>query len=185
MTNALRHLSIRPTRSRNPVSGPRRTDGQGFFFPLALNCRRCCSGNFRIGGWEILGYGFQNMVFKTWDLNFGAWIFTLAVSKIETWKLLGRDLQDVGSQFWDLDFTQGLQSDLRPRAPTSMYYNIYNIVPQKHWHLGIWQTYNSNVAWYIKNWRQMIWLTSIKLQTKSLMLLTQELPIEKCNKHVY
>jgi hypothetical protein len=43
-----------------------------FFFPLALNCRRCCSGNFRIGGWEILGYGFQDMVFKTWDLNFGA-----------------------------------------------------------------------------------------------------------------
>jgi hypothetical protein len=33
---------------------------------------------------EILGYGFQDMVFKTWDLNFGAWIFTLAVSKIET-----------------------------------------------------------------------------------------------------
>jgi len=23
--------------------------------------------------WEILGYGFQDMVFKTWDLNFGAW----------------------------------------------------------------------------------------------------------------
>jgi hypothetical protein len=22
--------------------------------------------------WEILGYGFQDMVFKTWDLNFGA-----------------------------------------------------------------------------------------------------------------
>jgi hypothetical protein len=47
------------------------------------------------------------MVFKTWDLNFGAWIFTLAVSKTETWKLLGRDFQDVGSQFWNLDFTQG------------------------------------------------------------------------------
>jgi hypothetical protein len=37
------------------------------------------------------------MVFKTWDLNFGAWIFTLAVSKTETWKLLGPDFQDVGS----------------------------------------------------------------------------------------
>jgi len=24
------------------------------------------------------------MVFRTWDLNFGAWIFTLAVSKTET-----------------------------------------------------------------------------------------------------
>jgi hypothetical protein len=22
--------------------------------------------------WEILGYGFQDMVFRTWDLNFGA-----------------------------------------------------------------------------------------------------------------
>jgi hypothetical protein len=61
--------------------------------------------------------------------------------------------------------------------------NIYNIVPQKHWHLGIWQTYNSNPTWYIKNWKQMIWLTSIKLQTKSPMLLTQEFQIEKCNKH--
>jgi hypothetical protein len=38
--------------------------------------------NFR--AWEILGYGFQDMVFRTWDLNFGAWIFTLAVSKTET-----------------------------------------------------------------------------------------------------
>jgi len=34
--------------------------------------------------WEILGYGFQDMVFRTWDLNFEAWIFTLAVSKTET-----------------------------------------------------------------------------------------------------
>jgi len=33
---------------------------------------------------EILRYGFQDMVFKTWDLNFGAWIFTLAVSNTET-----------------------------------------------------------------------------------------------------
>jgi hypothetical protein len=24
------------------------------------------------------------MVFRTWDLNFGAWIFTLVVSKTET-----------------------------------------------------------------------------------------------------
>jgi hypothetical protein len=35
-------------------------------------------------GYYILGYGFQDMVFRTWDLNFGAWIFTLAVSKTET-----------------------------------------------------------------------------------------------------
>jgi hypothetical protein len=47
------------------------------------------------------------MVFRTWDLNFRAWIFTLAVSNTETWKLLRCDFQDVGSQFWDLDFTQG------------------------------------------------------------------------------
>jgi hypothetical protein len=31
--------------------------------------------------WE---HDFQDMVFRTWDLNFGAWIFTLAVSKTET-----------------------------------------------------------------------------------------------------
>jgi hypothetical protein len=40
--------------------------------------------DLNFGAWEILGYGFQDMVFKAWDLNFGAWIFTLAVSKIET-----------------------------------------------------------------------------------------------------
>jgi len=34
--------------------------------------------------WEILGYGFEDMVLWTWDLNFGAWIFTLAVFKTET-----------------------------------------------------------------------------------------------------
>ncbi len=62
--------------------------------------------DLNFGAWEILGYDFQDMVFRIWDLNFGAWIFTLAVSKTETWKLLGRDFQDVGSQFWDLDFTQ-------------------------------------------------------------------------------
>jgi hypothetical protein len=60
------------------------------------------------------------MVFRTWDLNFGAWIFTLALSKTETWKLLRCDFQDVGSQFWNLDFTQGLHNGLRPRAPTSL-----------------------------------------------------------------
>jgi hypothetical protein len=40
--------------------------------------------DLNFGAWESLGYGFQDMVFRTWDLNFGAWIFTLAVSKIET-----------------------------------------------------------------------------------------------------
>ncbi len=27
---------------------------------------------------------YKDMVFRTWDLNFGAWIFTLAISKTET-----------------------------------------------------------------------------------------------------
>ncbi len=40
--------------------------------------------DLNFGAWEILGYGFHDMVFRTWDLNFGAWIFTLAISKIET-----------------------------------------------------------------------------------------------------
>jgi len=42
------------------------------------------------GAWEILGYGFQDMVFKTWDLNFGAW------------EILGYGFQDLGSQVWGL-----------------------------------------------------------------------------------
>ncbi len=40
--------------------------------------------DLNFGAWEIFSYGFQDMVFKTWDLNFGAWIFTLAISKTET-----------------------------------------------------------------------------------------------------
>jgi len=40
--------------------------------------------DLNFGAWEISGHGFQDMVFRTWDLIFGAWIFTLAVSKIET-----------------------------------------------------------------------------------------------------
>jgi len=40
--------------------------------------------------WEILGYGFQDMVFKTWDFNFGAW------------EILGYGFQDLGSQLWGL-----------------------------------------------------------------------------------
>ncbi len=42
------------------------------------------------------------MVFRTWDLNFGAW------------EILGYGFQDVGSQFWDLDFTQGASHDPGP-----------------------------------------------------------------------
>jgi hypothetical protein len=49
--------------------------------------------DLNFGAWEILEYGFQDMVFGTWDLNFGAWIFT-----------------------------QGLQSGLQLRAPTSLIY---------------------------------------------------------------
>jgi hypothetical protein len=30
--------------------------------------------DLNFGASEILEYGFQDMVFKTWDLNFGTWI---------------------------------------------------------------------------------------------------------------
>jgi hypothetical protein len=42
--------------------------------------------------WEILGYGFQDMVFKTWNLNFGAW------------EILGCDFQDMVFRTWGLNF---------------------------------------------------------------------------------
>jgi hypothetical protein len=42
--------------------------------------------------WEILGYGFQDMVFRTWDLNFGAW------------EILGYGFQDMVFRTWDLNF---------------------------------------------------------------------------------
>jgi aromatic ring-opening dioxygenase catalytic subunit (LigB family) len=48
--------------------------------------------DLNFGAWEILRYGFQDMVFKTWDLNFGAW------------EILGHGFQDLGSQLWGLDF---------------------------------------------------------------------------------
>jgi hypothetical protein len=44
------------------------------------------TGPALFGAWEILGYGFQDMVFRTWDLNFGAW------------EILGHGFQDLGSQ---------------------------------------------------------------------------------------
>jgi hypothetical protein len=31
------------------------------------------TGPALFGAWGILGYGFQDMVFRTWDLNFRAW----------------------------------------------------------------------------------------------------------------
>ncbi len=45
----------------------------------------------------------------------------------------GCDFQDVGSQFWDLDFTQGLQSGLRPWAPTSFKYKFTTSVCDGAW----------------------------------------------------
>ncbi len=43
--------------------------------------------DLNFGAWEILGYDFQDMVFKTWDFNFGAW------------EILG-----YGFRTWDLNF---------------------------------------------------------------------------------
>jgi hypothetical protein len=40
----------------------------------------------------ILGYDFQDMVFGTWDLNFGAW------------EILGYGFQDMVFRTWDLNF---------------------------------------------------------------------------------
>ncbi len=99
-----RMQSVRASKSRNHDSGPRRTGLSFFFFFFFFRPKVPWSMLFRIlgygfqdmvfgtwdlnfGAWKILGYGFQDMVFWTWDLNFGACIFTLAVSKIETWKL--------------------------------------------------------------------------------------------------
>jgi hypothetical protein len=84
-----RMRSVRASRSRIDVSGPRRTRLFFFFFFLALYCRRrrCCSG-----------HGFGGMVFGTWDLNFRAW------------KILGYGFPHLGSQLWGLDFhTRGFQ----------------------------------------------------------------------------
>jgi hypothetical protein len=72
-------------------------------------------GNFRLSGLGIstLGPGkFQDMVFRTWDLNFGAW------------EILGYGFQDMVFRTWDLNFGAwishtGLHSGLRPQAPTS------------------------------------------------------------------
>jgi hypothetical protein len=65
-------------RARRPVKKTREIFGYGFQDMVF----RTWDLNF--GAWEILGYDFQDMVFRTWDLNFGAWIFTLAISKTKT-----------------------------------------------------------------------------------------------------
>jgi hypothetical protein len=64
--------------------------------------------------WEILGYGFQDMVFRTWNLNFGAWeilgcdfqdmVFRTWGLNFEGWEILGYGFQDLRSQLWGLDF---------------------------------------------------------------------------------
>jgi len=70
--------------------------------------------------WEILGYGFQDMVFRTWDLNFGAWeilgygfqdvVFRTWDLNFGAWEILGYGFQNLGSQLWGLDFhTRGFQ----------------------------------------------------------------------------
>jgi len=68
---------------RTPTEGSYQQSlfGEFFFYNVCLTGRAGRPGKKT---WEILGYGFQDMVFRTWDLNFGAWIFTLAVSKTET-----------------------------------------------------------------------------------------------------
>jgi hypothetical protein len=44
--------------------------------PGSTHCGRL-TGPTLFGAWEILGYGFQDMVFRTWDLNFGTWMWDL------------------------------------------------------------------------------------------------------------
>jgi len=48
--------------------------------------------DLNFGTWEILGYGFQDMVFRTWDFNFGAW------------EILGYGFQDMVFRTWDFNF---------------------------------------------------------------------------------
>jgi len=39
--------------------------------------------DLNFGAWEILRYGFQDMVFRTWDLNFGAWEILSYILKLK------------------------------------------------------------------------------------------------------
>jgi hypothetical protein len=48
--------------------------------------------DLNFGAWEILEYGFQDMVFGTWDLNF------------EASEILGYGFQDMVFKTWDLNF---------------------------------------------------------------------------------
>jgi hypothetical protein len=71
-------------RTPTPTEGSYQQSLFGEFFFIYNVCLTGRAGRPGKKTWEILGYGFQDMVFRTWDLNFGAWIFTLAVSKTET-----------------------------------------------------------------------------------------------------
>jgi hypothetical protein len=66
-----------------------------FFFSFALNCRQCCSENFRI--W-FLGHGFSDLGSQLWGLgNFRIWFSR-------------HGFRDLGSQLWGLNFhTRGFQ----------------------------------------------------------------------------
>ncbi len=66
----------RPWNSRSCPSGFRTSTDKGtwfflffcfFFFFFALNCRRCCSENFRI--W-FSGHGFRDLGSQLWGLDF-------------------------------------------------------------------------------------------------------------------
>jgi hypothetical protein len=76
----MRETSIIQFRSVLTILGPGSTHGGRLTGPALF------------GALEILGYGFQDMVFGTWDLNFGAW------------EILGYDFQDMIFGTWDLNF---------------------------------------------------------------------------------
>ncbi len=86
-----RSPSVRASKSWNPVlRGFGTSTDRGFFFFFlfpALNCRRCCSGTFRI--W-FSGHGFQDLGSQLWGLgNFRIWFS-------------GHGFRDLGSQLWGL-----------------------------------------------------------------------------------
>jgi hypothetical protein len=72
------------------------------------------TGPALFGAWEILGYGFQDMVFGTWDLNFGAWeilgygfqdmVFGTWDLNFRAWEILGYGFQDMVFETWDVNF---------------------------------------------------------------------------------
>jgi hypothetical protein len=80
----------------------------------SANSNRAGQGRAGKKTWEILGYGFQNMVFRTWDLNFGTWeilgygfqdmVFKTWDLNFGAWEILGYGLQDMAFKTWDLNF---------------------------------------------------------------------------------